>query len=142
MFAQPYSLSMHKIRTDNAIAVEGYVSIKDDEPPRIIAHTIEELTDNDHYVPLEKKEAPQAQPKPATQQRSEGKKIYLRVNDMECKEYKKALNLVDIFEGTTKVIFYDLSSKKYIAYSRGLEATDKVVNELKATLGDANVVLK
>jgi len=141
VFSQQYTRYMHMLRTDNALYVEGHISQKDDEAPRIVAATITELLDNDRYVPPQKKEAPQAQ-KPAVQPEMTQRKIYLRVNDMECLEYKKALNLVDIFEGTVKVIFYDLSTKKYIAYSRGLDATPKVISELKDILGSENVVLK
>ena len=141
IFSQQYTRYMHTLRTDNALYVEGYISQKDDEAPRIVASTIEELTDNDRYIPPQKKEAPQTS-KPAVQPEVTQRKIYLRVNDMECREYKKALNMVDIFEGTVKVIFYDLSTKKYIAYSRGLDATPKVISEFKTILGDNNVVLK
>ncbi len=141
VFSQQYSRFMHTLRTDNALYVEGYISQKDDEAPRIVASTIEELTDNDRYLPPQKKEAPQTV-KPAVQTDTAQKKIYLRVNDMQCHEYKKALNIINIFEGTAKVIFYDLSTKKYIAYSNGLDATQKVIGELKAILGDDNVVLR
>ena len=141
LFSGQYARYMHMLRTDNALYIEGYISQKDDEAPRIVASTIEELTDNDRYIPPQKKEAPQVS-KPVAQQDTAQKKIYLRVSDMECRSYKKVLNVVDIFEGTTKVIFYDLSAKKYIAYSRGLDATQKVIDELISILGKENVVLK
>ena len=141
VFSQPYAKYMHLLRTDNAIFIEGYVSHKDDEAPRIVASTIEELTDNDRYQPPRTTEVTKAAP--VTQQAiSNQKKLYLRVPNMECREYKKALNIVDIFEGTAKVIFYDMSLKKYVAYSRGIDATQKVINEMNNILGKDNVVLK
>ena len=69
-------------------------------------------------------------------------KIYLRVDDLKCNKYLKAKNIVDIFDGSTRVIFFDRSSGKYISYMGGLSATEYIVRELKDILGDENVVLR
>ena len=61
---------------------------------------------------------------------------------MSCKEYLKAKNLVDIFEGSTKVIFYDSSTSKYLDYSVGLSVSQYVISELCDILGKDNVVVK
>ena len=54
----------------------------------------------------------------------------------------KAVNLIDIFEGVTQVVFYTMDDKNYFSYSRPIAASDFVISELKALLGDGNVVLK
>ena len=62
---------------------------------------------------------------------------------MECATFKKAKNLVDIFnEGSVRVIFYDMSTKKYSEYSERVYFTEYVITELKHILGNDNVVTK
>jgi hypothetical protein len=70
------------------------------------------------------------------------KKIFLRVPDMKCKQYQKALNLVNIFEGMTQVIFYNTEENKYVSYSNGISLSHFVLSELYGILGEENVILK
>ncbi len=139
-FSARYSNFMHLLRKDNALLIEGSLSVRDDEAPKIIVSSVSELIENAHFKLPEKKPASEA--KPQMQASSEPEKIYLRVKNMECREYKKALNLVDIFEGTTRVIFYNMESGKYIAYSKGIGITNSVLSELYDILGKENVVLR
>ena len=70
-------------------------------------------------------------------------KIYLRVADMTGEVFKKAKNIVDIFnEGSVKVIFYDSSTSKYSEYSEKMFYSEYAINELKKLIGSDNVVLK
>ena len=70
-------------------------------------------------------------------------KIYLRVPDMSGEVFKKAKNMVDIFnEGTVKVIFYDSSTAKYSEYSERMFYSEYAIKELKGIIGEDNVVLK
>ena len=91
--------------------------------------------------------AEQAKPSVAratsTQSNVTPSKIYLRVPDMSGEAFKKAKNMVDIFnEGTIRVIFYDQSTSKYSQYSERMFFSNVDVKELKKILGDDNVVLK
>ena len=50
---------------------------------------------------------------------------------------------MDIFnEGSARVIFYDMSTKKYSEYSERIYLTNYVISELKKIIGDDNVVAK
>ena len=61
-------------------------------------------------------------------------KIYLRVPDMSGEVFKKAKNMVDIFnEGTIKVIFYDSSTAKYSARKKGA-TTNCAIRSLGSTV--------
>jgi hypothetical protein len=53
---------------------------------------------------------------------------------------KKAVNLVEIFEGYTTVMLYDCSTGKYTALDTRAEMSQFLVAELKRLLGDENVV--
>lgn len=141
LFSTQYAKYMHLLRQDNALIIEGTISVKDDEQPRIIVSSISELTENDTFSPKTSHQA-RVTSQNASKVNSSPEKIYLRVPDMECEKCKKALNLIDIFEGTIKVIFYDESTSKYISYSNGLQLSNVTLQELKNILGEKNVVLK
>ena len=69
-------------------------------------------------------------------------KVYLRLPNMSGEIYRKAFNLVSIFDGDVSVILYDTSSKKYLSTGVGISATPYVISQLRNILGEENVVLK
>ena len=202
VFPKKYNEFYHEIFVDGAVYVEGTVSIKDDDEPKILVNNLSALTDNERYVeraPREEQSLRQAQvatetpqspvneqkgvpdminmylsmygmggaantsapqatvsqsasPKASasrasvpreTEGRATPKKIYLRVPDMSGEVFKKAKNMVDIFnEGTVTVIFYDSTTAKYSEYRERLFYSEYAVNELKKIIGDDNVVVK
>ena len=50
VFPKKYNEYYHEIYVDGAVYVEGAVSIKDDESPKILVNRLEPLTDNERYV--------------------------------------------------------------------------------------------
>ena len=93
------------------------------------------------YNPYESMPAPKPTPKPTPA--APPQKLYLRVPDREGEAYKKALNLAEIFcDGTTAVIFYDMSDGKYYASNLRMKATPFVLTRLEGILGKENVVAK
>ena len=148
VFPSKYREENRHIRIDAPVYIEGTVSIREDRPPEILVNVIDELIENSRYKPKSTVTVKQ-ESKPSPQPRSvkastpvTASKVYLRVPNMECNEYLKAKNIVDIFEGTVKVIFYDSSNAKYLDYSAGIELTGYIVSELQRILGKDNVVLK
>ena len=141
LFSTQYSRLMHHLRVDTAVMVDGVLSVRDDETPRIIVSSIEELTENSRFVAPQKQVVPQEEKAPA-KNTGTPQKIYLKVPNMECKECRKIINLVDIFPGTVKVIFYSSATGKYVSYSNGILLSEAVVSELYEILGKDNVVIK
>ena len=190
-FAKSYREFSHEIYFDAAIAVDGTVSIKDEEAPKLIVNSLIPLIDNEIYVKDDPKsikaetstqanqsaavdDSPMsplsmylsmyasaglaANPdsaqstQPVASKREESmqtstpptpSKVYLRVPDMSCELFLKAKNMVDIFnEGSLRVIFYDMSTKKYSEYIERLYYSSYVISQLKIILKDENVVTK
>ncbi len=152
VFPKKYAESQHYIRLDAPLFIEGSVSLREEEEPKVLVNVIDELIENGRFS---KSSAPQppVQPKtpPASCEITDNAslnpqkaftKVYLRVPDFDCREYFKAKNIVDIFEGNTSVIFYNSQTAKYVNYTSGLAASDYIVNELRSILGDVNVVLR
>ena len=205
VFPKKYSEFYHEIFVDGALYVEGTVSIKDDDEPKILINHLSPLEDNERFVnkssvskkvnesskvldsqvPQDTSPMPQGAPNminmylsmyemgggntasqsaprvsalkdsaPASRVSASArtnasdvvpmpKKIYLRVPNMSGEIFKKAKNMVDIFnEGTVAVIFYDSSTAKYSEYSERMFCSEYAVKELKKIVGDDNVVIK
>ena len=55
---------------------------------------------------------------------------------------RKAENLIGIFCGSVRVLFYDASTKKYIALSNyGADVCPALMRDLKLLVGDENAVI-
>ena len=144
VFPKVYTEFYPQIRVDSPVYIEGSVSIREDEPPKILVNVIDELIDNSKYKPkaegtLDRTASGMPRVEQATRTYT---KIYLRVPSLNCREYYKAKNIVDIFEGNIKVIFYNSESSTYVGYPSGLNATEYILSELRAVLGEENVVIK
>ena len=129
------------------VEIDGSLSMKEEEEPKIIAEKITALP------PAERLELPQKrtqgnQPAPRTQAPQpipQGvSKLYLKVPSLESREYRKAKNLLEIFRGQTKVIFYLSESRTQMLAPSSLWASlnDTMLSELRYQLGDENVRLK
>ena len=156
-FPTQYQKYSHLLRIDAPLFVKGNLSLRDgeEEDAKILVSEIFEIVDNSRAdsVALPKPTATQRPERPTEEKKESGaapkqvganppSKIFLRVPDREGMAYKKALNLVEMFEGTTPVFFYDASSATYFPSKTGIQLTDFVYRELVKLLGEKNVVAK
>jgi DNA polymerase-3 subunit alpha len=147
-FPAQYERNAQRIAEDHALCIDGNISIREDEEPKILASRIIDLVENADYKEQTAEAVAQKPAESMQEQRRESaaprevSKLYLRVPSISSREYLKAKNLVDIFEGGTPVIFYDTSSAKYIPYSHGIAYSEYVYGELCDLLGIENVVAK
>lgn len=73
----------------------------------------------------------------------DGVTVYLKVPHMQGSAFEKAVLMCEIFAGSAHVVFYDEAEKKYVrALHLSLDPTDFVLKEMKAVLGENNVVIK
>ena len=208
VFPKKYNELYHHVHVDAAIAIDGTISLKDEEAPKILVNNILALQENKAYKNRETVQKESVEPAAVTSnevksseqsaqidaarfsmymsmytgvtsapapasptrtpaqtsapmqstradaqklvaaqeqggQKAIPQKIYLRVPDMSGEAFKKAKNIVDIFnEGTIRVIFYDQSTAKYSEYSERMFYSEVAIKELKKILGDDNVVVK
>jgi len=151
VFSKQYSRLSGYIYVDSALFVEGNLSYKDDEPPRVLVSNAALLVENSRYIPKPplahtdekpKEEKPNPASKPAPIAPKSGGKLYLKVPSMNSTEYKKCENLIEIFEGGTPVVYYDASNKKYLARRGGIALSDFILKTLRQYIGDGNAVYK
>ncbi len=150
LIAFPKILSQyaHLLTVDSAVGVQGKISVRDDEPAKLIVERMLPLVRNgspqESFAVFEKKrEYPQIENKTKTADIPKEKRLFLRVSSTDCEEYKKALVLSSIFSGSTPVIFYDRSAGTYLGKERiSVEISDFLLGEFKSFLGEENVVYK
>lgn len=142
-FPAQFAKNSQCIKEDAALCVEGNLSLREDDGAKILVSNVFELIENGDYERAVKIKENKSRLEFAANTVSNTKtKIYLRVQSLDCREYFKAKNIVDIFEGDVKVFFYDTSSAKYITYDRGMQLTAYTYKELVDLLGKDNVVAK
>ena len=137
----------HVLREDCVVRVEGNLSVREEENPKIMVSRIEELYDNETMKnrPQPVQKAPvQAQnsAKAASVMPQNVKILYLRVPDLVSDVFLRAKNLLDIFEGNTPVSVFDASTKTYHKQEMGFDCTPYTLRELQKILGAENVVPK
>ena len=129
------------------LEVIGTLNFKEDEEPRIICEKITALPPAQKlksYVAQHLKAQPKEKAKQQTTNEQKEQKLYLRIDDMQSIKYKKTINMLELFSGTTKVVFYITSEKKQLLAPQSLwvKPNPTMLNELKSYLGEENVVLK
>ena len=156
VFPKVYTSYSDTIRPDTPVCVRGTVTCRENEEPKILVDQLFLLMDNDVYsdaqtasalAPMPEQQAklsavqPKQQP---TRQSVQGKvgKLYLRLPNSRGRAYLKAVNLVEIFPGTTPVVFYDGETKAYRAWRGGIALTDYLMSEFVRLLGEENVIFK
>ena len=151
-FARQYGEYAHLIHSDSGVFVSGTVSVREDEPPKILVNTIEGLVENARFRPEEhgtraqkdsvaqtkktepKAEKPMSAPTP--------RRLFLRVPDEHDPLYFKALNLAELFEGEFPVYFFFAKDKRYDTVPHGVAVSEYVLREFRALLGEENVILQ
>lgn len=153
-FPNKYAAYAPMITTDSAVIIEGSLQFREGESPKILVNSISPLTENEKFVsPPSKESPPKKAVSPADRPASavparpavppqKINKLYLRVPDMTSHLFKKADNLVQIFDGWTPVIYFDSSQKQYIPSDHRITLTPGCYTELIALLGAENVVPK
>ena len=160
-FAKQYAESAHLIHTDSAVYVSGTISLREDEPPKLLVNRMEPLIENQRFerpqesekktmkTPVEPAPAraenpqrsPQAHQKPKVAQGTHTR-LFLRVPDATGSVFCKALNLVELFDGDFPAYFYFADEKRYDVTPHGISMSDYVLEQLCRLLGEDNVILK
>ena len=156
----------YMISPDTPIAAIGELSITEDSAPKLLVSAIEILQENfsGEAVPLQKPVQQKRQipdsiteakrrsetgaqtpptPVPVQQAPQKPKTLYLKVPSMDSEECRRVCSLLEIFEGTTPVVFFDGSTKKYVkAIGRETQLLPNMYKLMQMILGQDAVVYK
>lgn len=134
---------------DVPVAALGEISATEDAAPKLLVSRMEMLLANigdDNVTPLKNKRDMPAKAQNTLSESTRSDKprtLYLRVENQTGEMFRRIQSLLDIFDGSTPVVFYDASEKKYIkAVGRYVEILPNMMRLLKLLLGEDSVVLK
>ena len=125
------------VSEDNAVFLEGNISLREDEAPKLIVNKAILLNENgtlnktDNVTRKIKKELPKS-----------FSKIYLRFSNLNCSEISVIKSIVESNSGAINVIFYDTSTKSYHPYEKMINLDINIYNQFIDILGEENVVPK
>jgi DNA polymerase-3 subunit alpha len=148
-FPKIFARFSHDLRVDAVLCIKGTLSIKEDERPTVLVSSVTPLQD-DHAPPRVMTETEvrrstaqaSVQQSPAPIPVQQPRMLYLRVPSMQDLKFKKALNILEIFDGPLPVSIFDASTSSYQRLDIGFDLTAFTFNELVLILGKDNVVLK
>jgi DNA polymerase-3 subunit alpha len=128
VFPKTYLKYSSMLQADNVIYVNGQISINDEQEPKIIANTIENVLQNSEYEKTPKQK---------------NGKLYLKVSSINSNIVTEIITLLKEYSGETDIVFYDVSEKKYVK-ATGVKITvnDSILSALKMILGPDAVVFK
>lgn len=130
VFPKVLRASMDAVAENAVVVLQGRVSVKEEEPAKLLADSI---VGAHAYRPGD---ADRAAEKKQT--------LYLRLPDMHGETFERVKNLLSIFAGSTPVTLYLTDLGKYARAPQSLwvEPADLLLSELENLLGKGNVVLK
>ena len=131
----------------NIVEMIGTVNKRENEDPKVIVNQIRPAPPKDN-IPTELPSRREKKLSPIT--RIDNKrivkpdKLYLRITSRNSKKFKKVKNILEIFSGSTMVIFYVTDENKQYKAPRALwaDVNDVLIDELYYILGKENVVIK
>ena len=137
---------------DNIVEVIGTVNIRENEDPKMIVNCIKPAPSKDELKNINLKNTINEDVKykaaPVNTVDShrvvKPNRLYLKIPNRKGKKFQKVKNILELFCGSTMVVFYvEEEKKQYKApLKMWAEVNDVLINELKYILGDENVVIK
>ncbi|MEG0570618.1 MAG: OB-fold nucleic acid binding domain-containing protein, partial [Oscillospiraceae bacterium] len=118
VFAQNSSI----LQTDSVISINGKISLKDDESPKIIIETVVDARKLNVRI---------------------NKTMYIKLKSRKTEDIDIIVGILKKNSGTDKVMIYIEDEKKYISREDiKVNCNETLLSELKLFVGDTNVVIK
>ena len=145
VFAKQYKLFAESVAVDNAVLIEGSVSVEEGESVKILLSTIEELYTNEEYnsgarIRISKESKGKDN---VDNSQTKSKRLYVKISSVSDRRIQLIYRYASFYKGSTEVVVFDEQSKKY-SILRGItiDPSEKVIKELTTAFGESNVVFK
>ena len=130
VFARQYSKISEELYLENAISIDGNISIEEGETARIILSGISRLISNSE-LPRAKADI------------EKGIRIFIKVDSCSDQRLARLSRISMLNPGQASIVVFEASTKKYSIFKGGtISPTDKVIDRLKSIFGEENVVKK
>ncbi|MEE1055716.1 MAG: DNA polymerase III subunit alpha [Acutalibacteraceae bacterium] len=158
IFPQVLNQSGRLIADGSIVKIFGSISMREDENPKILCNEVTSIkqvvenlnkhkADNNNVnVTQNRSPIPFYREKGYADnisQQNKPKVLYLRIDNLESEKFRKVKNLLQIFEGSTQVVFSLSDNGKRMRAPRNLWVmlNEPMVNELRYLLGNENVFI-
>ena len=139
-FPQVLSALGDVLLADSAISAEGELSLREDEPPKVLLRRVAPLVPNAQFSASAAALVKQ-KPQPA----QTGGTLYISLPSLAPQDalYRRCLAILQIFPGESAVVLHDRQSGKYLR-AQGLrcQASQFVLQQLQALVGPNHVALR
>lgn len=126
-----------------AVTVEGNVSLREDQPPKLLANSIDLLSVNGKGQEAKKeKPKPVSVPPKKNENAKNPSRIFVKVQNADSKQLARILALSDIFKGSIPIIIYTCDDKKYTDSKKCITLSPFVLGKMNEIAGEGNVVVK
>ncbi|MEG1698052.1 MAG: DNA polymerase III subunit alpha [Oscillospiraceae bacterium] len=131
VFPKVLLASTAAVRDNAVVVIRGRISVKEDEPPKLLAETIVDIKEHE----------PQ---KLRVDTKNDKSGLWLKITSQNSAEYEKVNDLLKIFFGDFPVYMYFEDEKKLVLAPKKLWASNSkmLISELSSVLGETNVVVK
>ena len=128
VFPKFYEKYSHLLNIENVVFLNGTISVREDEPCKILLSSAENLLSNLEFKETVKKSTP---------------KLYLKVNGINSPIVTQITKLLKNYSGEAEIIFFDSTTKKYVkAKDISINVNEQILSILKSLLGPDAVIYK
>jgi DNA polymerase-3 subunit alpha len=139
VFAKQYARYKDELEVEGGIAVEGRLSIDENDSPKLLLSKLERLMTNTEFDILKSSR----QPKGEEQSLRENARVFIKVQDLSDRIISPIYRLSSLNPGACSVILYDSQSGKYTKMKNvTISDSDDVISRLESRFGKGNVVVK
>ncbi len=144
VFPNVLSQCSSSLYVGSVVEVIGKLNFKEDEEPRVIVEKVTALPSADKLKTYVINKKSQTKNDEKLDFSDASKKLYLRLESLECAQYHKVKNLLELFKGQTQVVLYLTQTQKRLLCPQSLwiKPNKTLVEELCRILGSDNVAFK
>ena len=140
VFAKSYAKYSNELTAENAVLIEGRLSVEEGEEAKILLSRITPLLSNSQYNSV--KEQP-AVPLKASAEITQPEKLFIKLERMDESKLTPLYRLANLNPGRSTVAIFDASSKKYVIVKGvTISLNEKVLERLRSVYGDTNVATR
>ena len=121
------------MRENSPVVITGRLSIRDEKEPQIVVNRARPMSD---FTQNPVQDAPESPIKPSVA----ADKLYLQLQGESDPNYRKVKAILNMFPGEKQVVLFFADTRARRGTTAALD--ERMLSELRAVLGQSNVVLK
>ena len=120
------------LKENQPVMITGKLTVRDEKDPQLMVDRARLLLDSEEPIPL-----PDL---PSRSQLAPDQRLYLRVDKLDSRDFRKTRAILNLFPGLTQVILVAADTGK--RYGTRCDPKPGMLQELRRVLGEKNVVIK